>query len=255
MENKKLIAIYSLTHNDKIQSLRSFLNDTNLMYDYQKTNLNSDEFKSYLKSTCVIIEEKLTSTIDYYQHTKSGELEFKKAKEKYKDLFILLRNYKLELISLGNTESEYLAFKKDIETAFDFDIDTKKKSEPLPNYLEIKKEFEEFIKIGNFEIKEKYLFPAEKANEDANNFFNYLVKNYNTKKGNTGVKYFNILQYLRNYAPKEKYTFKITNKEYEPIIEESFGIKITNWNESENFKGKIIPELNGHESKFCSNKC
>ena len=126
MENKKLIAIYSLTHNDKIQSLRSFLNDTNIMYDYQKTNLNSDEFKSYLKSTCVIIEEKLTSTIDYYQHTKSGELEFKKAKEmeatKVKDLLATKEQLKTannqlrEFMKSNNANrTDYAELEKDIQ--------------------------------------------------------------------------------------------------------------------------------------------
>jgi hypothetical protein len=247
MKNKKLIAIYSLTHNDKIQSLRSFLNDTNLMYDYQKTNLNSDEFKSYLKSTCVIIEEKLTSTIDYYQHTKSGELEFKKAKEKYKDLFILLKNYKLELISLGITESEYLAFKKDTETAFDFDIDTKKKSEPLPNYLEIKKEFEEFIKIDKVQEKEKYLFKGQ--SEESNRLFNYLVKKYRPSD-KTRVKFINILYYMKNSKDMGKHKLKVTQEKYTPIIKKEFGFEIKKYEKSDFYLDDEEPILKQLKTDF-----
>lgn len=247
MENKKLIAIGSLTHNDKIQSLRSFLNDTDLMYNYQKTNLNSDEFKSHLKSTCVIIEEKLTSTIDYYQHIKSGEIEFKKAKEKYKDLFILLRNYKLELTSLGITESDYLAFKKDIETAFDFDIDTKKKSEPLPNYLEIKKEFEEFIKIGNVEIKEKQIFTGQR--EEANKLFNYLVQKYR-KNDNTRVKFINILHYMKNSKDLEIHKLKVKQDEYTRIIKKEFDLEIKKYEKSTYYLEEEEPILKQLKTDF-----
>ena len=134
----------------KIVDLRNFKTETLFNYEYEKINLSSSDFTSYLKSTCYLIDEQLTSTIDYYQHNKVGEIEFKKAKEKYKDLSILLNKYKLELFSLGITNNEYLVLQKEVHDAFDFELTggyEEKPKELLTNYLEIKKEFEDFIKI------------------------------------------------------------------------------------------------------------
>lgn len=239
---------------DKLIHLQVGLNEIKNGNQVNTLNTMNDEFENQKRA--------------YDNYLKLFYPELLRTKTIYLDLFnILDRDLDLTKVSLGDY---FLAqFVSEVNKSLDRIEDEVNKYTQYHNFDKIQKEQLLYHKSylincinglmnknsSTTKLKEKHLFPAEKANEDANNFFNYLVKNYHTKKRNTAVKYFNILQYLRNYAPKEKYTFKITNKEYEPIIEESFGIKITNWNESENFKEKIIPELNGHESKFCSNKC
>lgn len=146
MENKKTLGVYPIIHNNRIQSLRSFLNTTRQMYDYQKINLSNSDFTNYLKITCYHINEKIFSTIQYYQYNRASIINIEKAKEKCKDLSILLNKYKTELIKLDINPDEYLSFKKEIDDAFDFEL-TENLEGLLPNYLEIQKEFLDYINI------------------------------------------------------------------------------------------------------------
>lgn len=149
MNNRKVTAIYSI-HNNKIDSLRGFLSITKQMYDYQKINSSESDFLDWLKFKCFEIEVEITTTIDYYQHNPASIKTIEKAKDKCKDFSILLHKYKLELFNGGFNESEYLAYKKERKDAFDFELTNETKI-PLDNYLEIKKEFEDFIKIENLQ--------------------------------------------------------------------------------------------------------
>lgn len=145
MDSKKTTSIYAITNN-KIDSLRQFLNISKQMYHCQKNDLNNSDFIEWLKRSCFEIDEKIVDTIEYYQYNVASIKTIEKAKDKCKDLSILLNKYKLELINSGFSESDYLAYKKELKDAFDFEL-SKETKELLVNYLEIKKEFEDFIKI------------------------------------------------------------------------------------------------------------
>lgn len=132
--------------NKKIKDLRAFLSETLQRYDYEKLNLNDNEFADSLKITCYFIEEKIISTIEYYQYNQAPITEIENAKGKCKDLTDLLNKYKNELIELGIYPNEYLSFKKDLNDAFDFELSINTK-ELLPNYLEIENQFLDVIKI------------------------------------------------------------------------------------------------------------
>lgn len=147
MDSKKTTSIYAITNN-KIDSLRAFINLSKEMYHSQKNDLNNNDFLEWLKLSCFQIDEKIVDTIEYYQYNVASIKTIEKAKDKCKDLSILLNKYKLELFNDGFSESDYLAYKKVLKDAFDFDFDLSKETkEPLVNYLEVKKEFEDFVKI------------------------------------------------------------------------------------------------------------
>ena len=154
MKNKKILGVYSIIHNDKIQSLRSFLNNTKQMYDYQKINLSNSDFVSYLKSTCYDIEVEINSTNAYYESNKAISTEIREALEKCEDLSILFLKYISELNELGIDKNEFLSFRKERKDAFDFDLEPKKKKEPVDNHLEIAKEFKEILDSIKIEVPE-----------------------------------------------------------------------------------------------------
>lgn len=133
-------------YNQKIKDLRAFLTGTLHKYEYEKINLSDNEFAERLKMTCYFIDEKITSTIEYYQYNKASITEIEKAKDKCKDLSILLNKYKTELTKLGINTNKQLSFKKEVNDAFDFEL-TENTKELLPNYLEIEKEFSDCIHI------------------------------------------------------------------------------------------------------------
>lgn len=167
MENKKTLGVYPIIHNNRIQSLRSFLNTTRQMYDYQKINLSNSDFTNYLKITCYHINEKIFSTIQYYQYNRASIINIEKAKEKCKDLSILLNKYKTELIKLDINPDEYLSFKKEIDDAFDFEL-TENLEGLLPNYLEIEKEFLDYL--NNEKLQESKIENKTRKTEDKNWF-------------------------------------------------------------------------------------
>ena len=77
------------------------------------------------------------------------------------NLSILLNKYKTELTKLGINPNEQLNFKKELNDAFDFELigsTEEKPKEPLPNYLDIKKEFEDFIKNDNLSFLVNFQF-------------------------------------------------------------------------------------------------
>ncbi len=166
----------------KIVDLRNFITTTLTDYEYEKINSSDNEFVDRLKMICYFIDEKIISTIEYYQYNKAPITEIEKAKDKCKDLSILLNKYKTELTKLGINPNEQLSFKKEVNDAFDFEL-TENTKELLPNYLEIKKEFEDFIKIET-STKEKpqqinNLFETYFINETAfNNFEKYIKDEY-----------------------------------------------------------------------------
>lgn len=133
-------------YNRKIKDLRAFLTETLYNYEYEKINLSENEFANRLKMTCYFINEKIISTIEYYQYNAAPITEIEKAKDKCKDLSILLDKYKTDLTKLGINPNEQLSFKKEVNDAFDFEL-TENTKELLPNYLEIKKEFLDCIHI------------------------------------------------------------------------------------------------------------
>lgn len=145
MENKKILGVYPIIHNDKIQSLRTFLNITKQMYGDQKIDLSSSEFISYLKNTCYDIEVKINSTDTYYQSNKAITPEIREALEKCEDLSILFLKYIADLNQLGIDKNEYLNFRKERNDAFDFRLGPKENKEPVENHLEIAKEFEKIL--------------------------------------------------------------------------------------------------------------
>lgn len=152
MESKKTTSIYAITDN-KIDSLRAFINLSKEMYHSKKNDLNNNDFLEWLKRSCFQIEEEIENTIDYYQ-LKENEASFKtieKAKDKCKDLSILLNKYKLELLSFGFGANEYSIYKKELKDAFDFELSNEKK-DLIDNHLEIKREF--LSSINNFDFKE-----------------------------------------------------------------------------------------------------
>ena len=153
MNTKKIIGTFA-PHRDKIQDLRNFLSIAKEEYEYEKINLSDNDFENRLKRMCYFIEEKIYSTIEYYQYNEASITEIENAKGKCKDLTILLNNYKIELTKYGINQNEYLTFKKEIDDAFDFDL-TKKTKKLLANYLEIKKEFEEILESINIEASIK----------------------------------------------------------------------------------------------------
>lgn len=140
----------------KIVDLRNFITQTLYDYEYEKINSSDNEFADRLKLICYFIDEKIKTTIEYYQYNKASITEIEKAKDKCKDLSILLNKYKTELTKLGINPNEQLSFKKEVNDAFELTGGYEEKpKELLPNYLEIKKEFEDFIKIEAPESKDK----------------------------------------------------------------------------------------------------
>lgn len=145
MNTKRTTSIYAVTNN-KIDSLRAFLSISKEMYHSNKIDLTNSDFLEWLKFSCYEIEQEMIETITYYQHNKASLKTIETAKDKCKDLSILLNKYKLELLSFGFGANEYTIYKKELKDAFDFEL-TKNTKELLPNYLDIRKEFSEFINI------------------------------------------------------------------------------------------------------------
>ena len=143
MDTKRTTSIYAITNN-KIDSLRAFLSISKEMYHSNKNDLNNNDFLEWLKLYCYQIEEEIENTIDYYQHNNASLKIINKAKDKCKDLSILLNKFKLELLSFGFGANEYSIYIKERKDAFDFD---KEKKDLIENHLEIKKEFKDCINI------------------------------------------------------------------------------------------------------------
>lgn len=227
MENKKILGVYSIIHNDKIQSLRSFLNNTKQMYDYQKINLCNSDFISYLKSTCYDIEVEINSTNAYYESNKAISTEIREALEKCEDLSILFLKYISELNELGIDKNEYLSFRKEIKDAFDFDLEPKKKKEPVENHLEIAREFKEIlgsIKIepsikeqpqqtNNSETPKDFVFKNNFDKVNENTIIEYFKTNLVEKKhiSETVLNNFLSLAFDKKTLPIQKFSFEKLN--------------------------------------------
>ncbi|WP_371271698.1 hypothetical protein [Flavobacterium sp.] len=182
------------------------------MYYSQKNDLSNNDFLEWLKLSCFQIEEEIENTIDYYQ-LKENEVSLKtieKAKDKCKDLSMLLNKYKLELFNGGFNESDYLAYKKELKDAFDFDL-TKEKKELVENHLEIKKEFLDIIKIEA---------PQQKINSTISNSF--FIENTSFEKFN---------QYLELHIvePYVDYSYLFQRMLKENIIVRKKHLDFTNW--------------------------
>jgi hypothetical protein len=188
MENKKILGVYSIIHNDKIQSLRSFLNNTKQMYDYQKINLSNSNFISYLKRTCYDIEVEINSTNAYYESNKTISTEIGEALEKCKDLSVLFLKYITELNELGIDKNEYLSFRKEIKDAFDFDLEPKKKKEPVENHLEIAREFKKIL--GSIKIETSIKEQPQQTNDSETPKDFVFKNNFDKVKENTIIEYF-----------------------------------------------------------------
>lgn len=227
MENKKILGVYSIIHNDKTQSLRSFLNNTKQMYDYQKINLSNSDFISYLKSTCYDIEVEINSTNAYYESNKAISTEIREALEKCEDLSILFLKYISELNELGIDKNEYLSFRKEIKDAFDFDLVPKKKKEPVENHLEIAREFKEIlgsIKIetsikeqpqqtNNSETPKDFVFKNNFDKVNENTIIEYFKTNLVEKKhiSETVLNNFLSLAFDKKTLPIQKFSFEKLN--------------------------------------------
>jgi hypothetical protein len=156
MEDKILISTYAIHSNDpyKIKDLRSFLVDKKESLQHHITNLTGDKLISLLKMDCYFIEEKINTTIAYFQYVELDCVTKEKVMDKLKDLNILLIQHKEELLKLDFNENDYLSFKKEKKDAFDFELQSdivEPKRKLLSNHKEIENEIKEFIKIDKSE--------------------------------------------------------------------------------------------------------
>lgn len=188
MENKKILGVYPIIQNDKIQSLRSFLNNTKQIYDYQKIDLSSSDFASHLKITCYHIEKEINSTNAFYESNKAITTEIREALEKCEDLSILFLKYIAELNDLGVDKNEYLSFRKELRDAFDFDLGKKEKKEPVENHLEIAKEFKKILESIKIETSIKELPQQINNSETLKDFV--FKNNFDKVKENAIIEYF-----------------------------------------------------------------
>jgi hypothetical protein len=209
MDTKRTTSIYAITNN-KIDSLRAFLNNSKVLYHSNKNDLNNNDFLEWLKLTCYLIEEKIENTIDYYQHNNASLKTINKAKDKCNDLSILLNKFKLELLSFGFGANDYSIYIKERKDAFDFDLDKEKKV-LLENHLEIKKEFLDIIKIEA---------PQQKINSTILNSF--FIENTSFEKFN---------QYLELHIvePYVDYSYLFQRMLKEKIIVRTKHLDFTNW--------------------------
>lgn len=206
MENKRQFKPLAIIHNDTIKSLRSYIELSNLYYEINKKLLDNKEHKeqwiSYLQDECRELKAKINNTIEHYQYNKSAITEIEKAKEKCKDCNLLLNKYKLELINLGAEIQN-----KEIENAFDFDLsnDNQIKKKLLPNYLEIQKEFLDFMNFDKTLSTEIYESENEHSDIFAKNgfkLFSYILENHIQPIGKRG-----------RYSDLSYYYWKMFNEE------------------------------------------
>lgn len=228
MENKKILGVYSIIHNDKIQSLRSFLNNTKQMYDYQKINLSNSDFISYLKSTCYDIEVEINSTNAYYESNKAISTEIREALEKCEDLSILFLKYISELNELGIDKNEYLSFRKEIKDAFDFDLEPKKKKEPVENHLEIAREFKEILGSIKIETSTNETIVKQTTNPFPEIFKGFDNRNYLLFKNYTEK---HIIDKYADYS----FIIQKMKKDESRILKQLTHLEIMKWLKDNNF--------------------
>lgn len=227
MENKKTLGVYPVIHNNKIQSLRSFLNTTQQMYEYQKTNLNNNDFVSYLKNACYDIEVQINSTNDYYQSNTTTTTEIREALEKCENLSILFLKYIAELNELGIDKNEYLSFRKESKGAFDFDLDPKKKK-PIDNYLEITKQFDKILASIKIETSTYKTNPYQTTNPYPEIFKGFDNTNYLLFKKYT-EKY--IIDKYADYS----FIIQKMKKDENRILKQLTHLEIMKWLKEHNF--------------------
>jgi len=147
MENENLYRIFS----DKLSRVIAYVEDLTVLFKSKKES-DTDTYISFLQLQIPNIEEELQNILDYLKTTLLKERVKQRFFKYSKQLNKLLFEFENELIRLNATRNN------ELENAFNFELDnnyTIANNELLPNYLEIEKDFRNFIKVGESQLEEK----------------------------------------------------------------------------------------------------
>lgn len=199
---------------DRLNQLIADVTDLENLYKSKKDSATV-EYISFLQFECPEIETKLNKVLTYLKTTHLKD----EAKQRFlrysKRLNVLLFEFEDELKRLNSSRNI------ELENAFDFELDndyTIESNKLLPNYLEIEKEFKDFIKIEEIPIgKNEYLNNSYRVNKvviqqhtdifSNNGFelFSYILENHIQPKGKSG-RYADLSYYYwEMYNSKPKY--------------------------------------------------
>jgi len=199
MENTEFenLKYYRMMSN-RLNQLIADVTDLEFFYKSKKESKKSD-YINFLQCEIPNIETTLNKTLTHLKITHIKDDAMQRFFRYSKRLNYLLFEFENELKRLNTSRNI------EFENAFDFDLDnnfTLDRNQLLPNYLDIEKEFRDFIKIEapqqNNNSLTVYDYKELTNNSETLNDFNFK-NNFNNVEENTIIEYFTTSLVHKNY--------------------------------------------------------